>query len=300
MTVFISYSHADKKKVDLLAAKLVAKNASIWIDSWELNAGDSIIDRIQEAITSSDALLVILSKSSVNSPWCKKELNSGLIRELDEKRVVVIPVLLEECEIPLFLKEKLYADIRSDIDSGVDSIINSVAKVSNPNQSRISDENSFLDWAVDWEVKNDLFQVRFTFVNSINILRMSFLTEVIVTCNDMVTRRQREFHEAGIGWMGRILISEALFDFGSHQEFRVLLEDTKPKKISARLEDKKLNAQYDIYVTCRKLGEDNGKDQLVNISDLLKIIRDYVQSTSKKPTTAEKMKFSKIISTPMK
>lgn len=192
MTIFISYSHTDKEKVDLLAAHMVKKNASVWVDTWELNVGDSIIQRVQEAITESDALLVALSKASVASEWCKKELNSGLMRELDEKRVVVLPVLLEDCEIPLFLREKMYADLRDNFDAGIHAIMNAVAKVSNPNQNRFSDDDGFLDWAVDWGEEDGQFHIRLTIVNSVNALRMSFLTEIVVLCNDVITRRQQK------------------------------------------------------------------------------------------------------------
>lgn len=167
MTIFISYSHVDKEKVNLLAAHMVKKNASVWVDTWELNVGDSIIQRVQEALTESDALLVVMSKASVASEWCKKELNSGLIRELDEKRVVVLPVLLEDCDIPLFLREKMYADLRGDFDTGINAIMNSVAKVTNPNQNRFSDDDGFLDWAVDWGEEGGQFHIRLTIVNSV-------------------------------------------------------------------------------------------------------------------------------------
>ncbi len=77
MTIFISYSHIDKNIVDTLATHMVRRNAQVWVDRWELNVGDSIVQRVQDAITDSDALLVVLSKASVNSEWCKKELNTG-------------------------------------------------------------------------------------------------------------------------------------------------------------------------------------------------------------------------------
>lgn len=114
MPIFISYSHVDKAFVDKLAASLVEHDAHVWVDTWELNVGDSILNRVQEAIQDSSALLIVLSKASVASEWCKKELSAGLMRELDEKRVVVLPVLIEDCEIPVFLREKMYADFRKD------------------------------------------------------------------------------------------------------------------------------------------------------------------------------------------
>src|SRR6266849_3850548 len=85
MPIFISYSHADRVFINKLAAHLVKHNAHVWIDSWELNVGDSLIQRIQQAIQESSALLVVLSKASVKSEWCKKELSAGLVRELEEK-----------------------------------------------------------------------------------------------------------------------------------------------------------------------------------------------------------------------
>src|SRR6266568_4863363 len=129
MPIFISYSHADRKFVHKMAAHLVKANAHVWVDSWELNVGDSLISRVQQAIQDSSALLIVLSKKSVASEWCRKELNAGLMRELDEKQVLVLPVLVEDCDIPVFLREKLYADFRGKFEIGLDALVAAVAKV---------------------------------------------------------------------------------------------------------------------------------------------------------------------------
>ena len=87
MALFVCYSHTDKEFVDKLAHALVENKAHVWVDRWELTVGDSLVQRVQDAISEADALLVILSKASVQSEWCKKELSAGLMRELSEKRV---------------------------------------------------------------------------------------------------------------------------------------------------------------------------------------------------------------------
>ena len=46
MPVFISYSHSDKEFVDKLAAQLIQHNARVWVDRWELNVGDSILNSV--------------------------------------------------------------------------------------------------------------------------------------------------------------------------------------------------------------------------------------------------------------
>jgi hypothetical protein len=105
MAIFISYSHKDKAFVDRLAFQLVKARAPIWLDRWELNVGDSLLQRVQTALQDASALAVVLSRSSVESEWCKKELTSGLVRELEEKQVLVLPILLEDCVVPLFLRD---------------------------------------------------------------------------------------------------------------------------------------------------------------------------------------------------
>lgn len=299
MTIFISYSHADKARVDHLAAHMVKRNATVWVDTWELNVGDSITQRIQDAITESDALLVVLSKASVESEWCKKELSAGLIRELDEKRVIVLPVLLEDCEIPLFLRDKMYADLRTDFESGLSSIMDAIARVSNPNQSRFSDDEGYTDWAIDWGETDGFFNLRFTIITSATHMNMTFLTEVIVICNEVITARQKQFQDAGLDWIGRMIIAEALFDFGEKDDFRVALEDSFPQTVKATIQDPNLGAEYAVIATCRRLGEDNGKIQVVNISDYLKNIREYLRATSRKPTREEHQRLMQIIATPM-
>ena len=125
MPVFISYSHADKNVAEALAVHLVQAKQHVWIDTWELNAGDSLIAKIEGALSGADAILVLLSENSINSEWCKKELRTGLIRELEEQAVLVIPILIGACEIPLFLKEKLYIDFRKNKDEALNLLISS-------------------------------------------------------------------------------------------------------------------------------------------------------------------------------
>jgi len=49
VAVFISDSYQDAEFAELLAAHLVKAKTYIWIDRWELNVGDSLLRRIEEA-----------------------------------------------------------------------------------------------------------------------------------------------------------------------------------------------------------------------------------------------------------
>jgi TIR domain len=296
MPVFISYSHTDAEFVNKMAAQLVKRNAHVWIDSWELNVGDSILNRVQDAIQDSSALLVVLSKASVASEWCKKELSAGLMRELDEKRVVVLPVLLETCDIPVFLREKMYADFRTNFDVGLKAIVEAVAKVTNLDQGRLKSKNGNTDWAEDWGYNKGLFQINYTFIESWTDFPFSILTEISLSCNDVVTKRYEEYVKQGLDWLGRMVITEALIDLANAQDIKVILENQFPVISEARLIDPKRKAAYDITIRCRRMGEDNGKDRLVNITNYLIQIRDYIRQVARKPTPEEFKRMNDLVS----
>lgn len=298
MPIFISYSHADREFVEKMAAHLVKHKTNVWVDTWELNVGDSILDRIQEAIQGSSALLIVLSQASTQSEWCRKELSAGLIRELDEKRIIVLPVLIEDCDIPVFLRDKMYADMRHDFDSGLKSILDAVARVTNDEQGRITEDDGNLDWAQDWGFNDGLFHMRFTIVSTPESLPMTFLTQIYVFCNEAATSRYRQYEEAGLDWVGRANIAEILFDLGDKKEFQVILDSQFAQTVKTTIQDPNTGASYDIIAECRKLGQDNGKDQLVNISDYLKGIREYVRSVSRQLTAEEVEKMREIMAKP--
>jgi hypothetical protein len=293
MPVFISYSHSDEAFVHKLAAHLITRNAHVWVDSWELNVGDSILVRVQEAIQDSSALLVVLSKSSVASEWCKKELSAGLMRELEERRVVVLPVLLEDCDIPIFLREKMYADFRTNFDVGLKVLVDAVSRVTNADQGRIKSGNANVDWAEDWGYEGELFRMNYTLIESSPDIPFSVLTEISLRCNDVITKRYEEYVKQDLGWLGRLVITEALVELADAVELadgldlRVILEDQFPKVSNCRLVDRRRNAVFEVTIRCRRMGEDNGKNQLINISNYLRQIRDYARTVARKPTPEE-------------
>jgi hypothetical protein len=300
MAVFISYSHADKEKIDLIAGHLLRKRASVWIDRWELKAGDSIINRVQEAVEGSSALLIMLSKASVESEWCKKELTAGLFRELDEKRVVVIPVLLEDCKIPLFLKDKKYADFRKDFDSGMFDLLEGVAQFSNPDQSRLEDSEGYVDWSCDYGMYEDSYFVNYVLMQSSQKLEMSFVTDILCIYNDVSTRRQQKYIDAGIEWIGRTTNSFVLLDFAekAEHEMFLVLDSPIPQTKKFMFTDPKTGAATEIIVKSRKMGNDNGKDQLINITDYFRRINGYVLETERKPTKEEILRMQEIQKSP--
>ena len=126
--VFISYSSLDRGWVEQLAADLRTNSVEVWFDVWEMLPGDSLTQKIGAAILDNDYFVVVLSPHSVSSEWVQRELGVALNKEFRERNVLVIPALLEDCSIPTFLQDKVYADFRKDYQQGLSELLKSVDK----------------------------------------------------------------------------------------------------------------------------------------------------------------------------
>lgn len=109
-SIFLSHSHADKPFARRLAADLRKAGHAVWIDEAEINIGDSLIEKIREGLDQVDFIAAVITAASVTSKWVTRELDIASNREIEENRVVVLPLLLEAVELPGFLKGKFYGD----------------------------------------------------------------------------------------------------------------------------------------------------------------------------------------------
>lgn len=111
-TVFLSHSHSDNEFTERLASDLERQGITVWYDGWDLDIGHDLTIKIQEGIHGSQFLAVILSPSAVQSAWVEKEWTTAFMREVEGRKVVVLPILYQDCDMPEFLRAKKYADFR--------------------------------------------------------------------------------------------------------------------------------------------------------------------------------------------
>ncbi|HYK03200.1 MAG TPA: toll/interleukin-1 receptor domain-containing protein [Thermoanaerobaculia bacterium] len=116
---FVCHASDDKETARELATLMRSMGADVWLDEWEIRVGDSIVEKIGEALGKVTHLIVLLSKHSVTRPWVKKEFSAALMRQLSDNSVRVLPVRLDDCEIPPILADIRYADARPGMRSVV-------------------------------------------------------------------------------------------------------------------------------------------------------------------------------------
>jgi hypothetical protein len=139
-SVFVSYAHHDKVFVRELIGDLRAVGLPATYDEWILDIGDSIIEKISEAVTDADAVIPVLSTNSVTSKWVSKELSLAMTREVNGKQVRVLPIMLEDCTLPPLLSDKLYADFRFDYAEGLGRLVRSLKRNLAPHEEFLLDE----------------------------------------------------------------------------------------------------------------------------------------------------------------
>ncbi len=120
--IFISYSHKDKKLTEKIAKDLEKVGHDVWWDITDLEGGDRWAKEIQEGITRSEVFLIIVSPASIISEWVEKEFIFA-----SNKNMKIIPLLYEACEIPVWLLNLQYIDLREDsYDTNFQQVLNSI------------------------------------------------------------------------------------------------------------------------------------------------------------------------------
>jgi len=127
-TVFICHSTLDKPFVRRLCDELKKKQIRVWLDEEQILVGHDFVAKMEEGIVASDFTAVILSPRFVaHGPWAKEEYRTALSRQVAANRIVLLPVLMESCDIPPLLTSKKYADFTGTFEDGFKSLTFSIA-----------------------------------------------------------------------------------------------------------------------------------------------------------------------------
>lgn len=128
--VFICHSSTDKEFAKIVVAKLKGPKTAPWIDHEQILAGDDILDKIGEGLTTMDVLLFLISREALTSRWIDLELKHATRKEIQERRIIIRPFRLSEIpipELPWFLQHRLAPVITPD-DEGASIITENIIR----------------------------------------------------------------------------------------------------------------------------------------------------------------------------
>lgn len=113
--VFISYSHRDSDWVrNTLLTALESHGFSVMIDYRDFRAGSFSVEEMQRGVEESKRVIVVLTPNYVLSEWGKLENVMAQTADPGASNRKLVPILKENCNIPLRLQIISYRDLRTD------------------------------------------------------------------------------------------------------------------------------------------------------------------------------------------
>lgn len=108
--VFLSYSHRDDALASRLTKTLESEGVRVWYGSRDILPGDNWAEKIAKALADSDAMVVLISPSALESSSVKREIEYALGKTgYDRHRLIPVVVggrtLLQAGDFPWILKK---------------------------------------------------------------------------------------------------------------------------------------------------------------------------------------------------
>jgi len=134
--VFLSYAREDKEKVEDLYQELSQAGFDPWMDTKNIIAGERWDTSINNALRDSDFCIICLSPNSIRKKgYLQDEIKKALdiFREHQVEDIYLIPLKLEECEMPHALNEIQWVEffskdglsrLKNAIQEGIDRRLN--------------------------------------------------------------------------------------------------------------------------------------------------------------------------------
>jgi TIR domain len=121
-TAFFSYSRQDFDFALRLAKDLKDAGANVWIDQLDIQPGMPWDGAVDDALAKCPLMLVILSPDAVKSNKVNDEISFAL-----RKGKSLLPVLYQDCMVPLQLRRVQHIDFRNDYAQGLADLLKALA-----------------------------------------------------------------------------------------------------------------------------------------------------------------------------
>ncbi len=119
LLVFLSHAKEDKAKVRKLCQQLKEDGFNPWLDEEKILPGHDRRLEIEKAQRVSDAIILCFSEKSIGKEgYVQREYKQAMdiSKEKPEGVIFVIPVRLDKCDVPFFLKDLQWVDYPSNYE----------------------------------------------------------------------------------------------------------------------------------------------------------------------------------------
>lgn len=129
--VYVSYHNSDHAYVRQLADELMSHGHEVFFSGEAIRPGQDWEAVLSDALRNADALLAIVSPTAMDSKWLFTETGTAMAYFRERGRPLVIPVILENADIPsplqsvqaLFAGGKDIPEVAKEIDFALDAML---------------------------------------------------------------------------------------------------------------------------------------------------------------------------------
>ncbi|WP_331375444.1 toll/interleukin-1 receptor domain-containing protein [Sinorhizobium chiapasense] len=129
---FLSYSFDDGDIARRIANSLMEHGIDVWWAEWEMKAGDSLRQRIDEGLAGCTHFIVLLTPGSQKKPWVNQEMDAGLVKRIaGQARFVALRHELPASQLPALLSGMMSPEITNEnFDESIRDLVNDIHGIS--------------------------------------------------------------------------------------------------------------------------------------------------------------------------
>lgn len=110
---FVCHASEDKERFAVpLARKLRASGVDAWLDGWEIDYGEGLLEKISAGIHDAGFFVFVATPTSISKPRVKAELEGGFAKHL-RGGARLITLVLDRCadQLPELLRGRRYMEV---------------------------------------------------------------------------------------------------------------------------------------------------------------------------------------------
>lgn len=112
--VFISHASEDSAWCEKLVERLHKYGLIVWFDEFQLRAGSSISNAINDGLANSRRVVIVMTPDYFAKDWTQAEASFAVNQDPLGSGRFVIPILRKDCTIPPSLRSIKYSDFRDE------------------------------------------------------------------------------------------------------------------------------------------------------------------------------------------
>jgi hypothetical protein len=123
--VYLAHASEDHETLAKpLAERLLAQGIDVWLDGWEIRAGDSLRRKMEEGLGSCTHFMVLLTPKSLGKPWVETEVDVGFVKSVEGKsRFIGVRCGVTVSALSPFLQTLRCPEVDLASDAAVDALI---------------------------------------------------------------------------------------------------------------------------------------------------------------------------------